>query len=108
VRILAFAKQREDEKPQEVQHGRESRIPESVRHVEVKPQYREVFMASYTVTNEPLYHWEEPHGRVFKYRHFSRNGSRVAQVEFDRRHDTGQHAVLTKWENNEPTIMERC
>jgi len=62
-------------------------------------------MATYVVTRSPDIDWDDEF--KYKYRYTSRDGFPVAQYEIQRRRADGQAAVLWRWEDGEPTLMER-
>ena len=68
-------------------------------------------MATYVITDSEEVDWEQfdwDSVVQYKHRHESTDGKPTAQEEFDRRREEGQPAVLWKFENNEPKLMERC
>jgi len=61
-------------------------------------------MATYTITESVEENWNEQY--TYKYRYRSRDGHPVAQEEIDRRRASGQPAVLWRWENQKPMLIE--
>lgn len=62
-------------------------------------------MAWYVVTDRSDSNWDDTH--KYKYRYESRDGSKVAQDEFELRKRAGRPAFLWRWEDNEPTLIEQ-
>jgi len=68
-------------------------------------------MATYIITETPNVDWDAFDWTTaiqYKHRYESSDDRPTAQDEFERRLAAGLPAVLWRWENNEPTEMERC
>lgn len=64
-------------------------------------------MAKYTIHTDGIVSLNPYQDRWFSNRNFSTRGSACAQPEFDKIARLFPQAILVRWENHEPTVVQR-
>jgi hypothetical protein len=65
-------------------------------------------MARYSIHTDGVVSLNSYRDRWFSYRHFSARGAACAQPEFDKIARRFPKAILVRWEDHEPTIVQRA
>ena len=65
-------------------------------------------MARYSIHTDGIVSLNSYQDRWFSYRHFSARGSACAQPEFDKIARLFPQAILVRWENHEPTVVQKA
>ena len=63
-------------------------------------------MARYSIHTDGIVSLNSYQDRWFSYRHFSACGAACAQPEFDKIARRFPKAILVRWENHEPTVVQ--